>query len=84
MSAAPIIDATRCPLCGADNRCAVELARATGTPQAPCWCMDVCMNAASTQALLERLPPRARGLACVCATCMSQLLKEVVVEEPSP
>ncbi len=33
------IDATRCPLCGEQNRCAMEVARETGEPQAPCWCM---------------------------------------------
>ena len=36
--AAPV-DATRCPLCGEANRCAIELERETGQPQGPCWCM---------------------------------------------
>lgn len=74
MRAAPSIDTTRCPLCGGDNRCAVELARATGAAQAPCWCMDIGMSAASRQALEERIPQEARGLACVCAACMTRLL----------
>ena len=31
-------DPTRCPLCGGDNRCAMEIQRETGEPQPPCWC----------------------------------------------
>jgi len=82
MSAAPaILDTTRCPLCGGDNRCAIELARATGIAQAPCWCMDVGMTPASRQVLLQRIPEEARGLACVCAACMTRLLAN---PEPSP
>lgn len=78
MNAAPAaIDTTRCPLCGADNRCAVELERATGQAQPPCWCMDKPpMDAAAAQALQQRLPDSARGLACVCAACMVQLLED--------
>ena len=81
MSAAPAIDTTRCPLCGGDNRCAIEIARATGAPQAPCWCMDVGMSAHAMKTLQDRLPVHARGLACVCANCMTQLLKEVAAAE---
>mgnify|MGYP003586494236 FL=1 len=84
MSAAPaIIDATRCPLCGGDNRCAVELSRATGAPLAPCWCMDVGMSAHAAKALQARLPAHARGLACICTACMTRLLEEVAVLEES-
>ena len=80
MSAATAIDATRCPLCGEDNRCAIELARATGEPQPPCWCMDARMSALAMKALQARLPVHARGLACVCSACMSQLLNEVAAD----
>ncbi|MBS0453367.1 MAG: cysteine-rich CWC family protein [Proteobacteria bacterium] len=85
MNAAPaaIIDATRCPLCGADNRCAIEMERATGQVQAPCWCMDKpLLDTAAAQALHDRLPASARGLACICATCMVQLLQETREHSP--
>ena len=38
---APPLDATRCPLCGGDNRCAMEIERETGEKQGPCWCVSV-------------------------------------------
>jgi hypothetical protein len=77
MSAAPnVIDATRCPLCGGDNRCAIELERETGQAQAPCWCM----SATFTAALRERIPLEARNLACICARCMTKAL----AKEPTP
>ncbi|MDB5825928.1 MAG: hypothetical protein JWQ73_148 [Variovorax sp.] len=59
------IDATRCPICGESNRCAVELARETGMAQAECWCMQADFSAA----LLSRVPDTARGAACICARC---------------
>ena len=68
------LDPTRCPLCGSDNRCALEIERATGAPQPPCWCMGKPLDAAAALALRERIPEAARGLACVCAACMAQLL----------
>jgi len=65
-AAAPeAIDATRCPLCGAPNRCAVELARETGEAQPPCWCM----SADFSRAPLSALPAASRGKACLCARC---------------
>ncbi|HSV57841.1 MAG TPA: cysteine-rich CWC family protein [Variovorax sp.] len=70
MSATSVIDATRCPLCGADNRCAIEIERETGQAQPPCWCM----SATFTAALRERIPADARGLACICARCMAKAL----------
>ena len=51
-----------CPLCGAGNSCA--MARG-GEPERPCWCVAVTFGAE----LLERVPPAARGRACVCAAC---------------
>ncbi len=62
---APLPDATRCPLCGGDNRCARELERATRVPQGACWCAQVEFGAA----LLARVPVESRGEACICAAC---------------
>ena len=68
MQTTPTSDPTRCPLCGGDNRCAMELERATGQPQPPCWCVD----AAFPPDLLARLPQEAEGKACICATCVAR------------
>lgn len=65
VAAPETIDATRCPLCGADNRCAVELARESGAPRKPCWCM----TADFSRAPLASLPASLRGKACLCARC---------------
>ena len=59
------IDATRCPICGEANRCAVELARDNGNAQATCWCMQADFSAG----LLSKAPDAARGTACICARC---------------
>jgi len=59
------IDATRCPLCGEPNRCAMELERATGQSQPPCWCMQ----AGFGNAPLASLPPAVLDRACLCARC---------------
>ncbi len=61
------VEATRCPLCGADNRCAVQAAR--DVPEAAaiqdCWCMvtDIAPG------VLDRIPAAQRGRACICAQC---------------
>ena len=60
------VDATRCPLCGGDNRCAMEIQKATGQPQPPCWCVDERF----TPELLARVPAPARGGACICMACV--------------
>ncbi|MEZ5665081.1 MAG: cysteine-rich CWC family protein [Burkholderiaceae bacterium] len=60
-------DPSRCPLCGADNRCAMEIERDTGVPQGPCWCSTQQFS----EALLARLPAQARGKACICARCLA-------------
>jgi hypothetical protein len=60
-------DPERCPLCGGDNRCAMELERATGVAQPPCWCT----TARFPPDLLARLPPEAAGKACICAACLA-------------
>ena len=65
MSDLPAIDPTCCPLCGEANACAMEIERTTGVAQGPCWCM----TARFDEALRERVPQAARGLACICARC---------------
>jgi len=62
----------RCPLCGGDNRCAMEVERATGVPQGPCWCVDATFE----PGLLVRLPEGARGKACICARCVARFAAE--------
>ena len=69
MTSAAAADPTRCPLCGRDNRCAMEREKASGQPQPPCWCVDM----AFPPDLLQRLPPEAAGVACVCADCVRRL-----------
>jgi len=59
------ITAERCPLCGEINRCAMEVERATGVSQPPCWCTQVDFSAK----LLERIPVAAQGGACICQAC---------------
>ncbi len=60
-----ILEPSRCPLCGALNACAMETARETSDPAEPCWCMSTTF----TPALLERIPPGSRSVACICARC---------------
>lgn len=62
---APAADASRCPLCGQANLCAMEAERASGLPQGTCWCTQVDFTAE----LLGNVPDEAAGLACVCAAC---------------
>lgn len=66
------IDPTQCPLCGQANRCAMEVARETGAAQPPCWCM----GATFPPSLHGNLPAKARGKACVCASCAAKALAE--------
>ncbi len=61
------LDASLCPLCGQANQCAMELEKATGQAQPPCWCTRADIR--FSQALLARVPPQARGQACICARC---------------
>jgi hypothetical protein len=65
------VDAARCPLCGQPNRCAMEMERASGVAQGPCWCT----NMDFTSELLARVPASALGTACICAACAAQQLK---------
>lgn len=61
-------DPTRCPLCGGDNRCAMEVERETGLTQPPCWCTTQRFSAE----LLARLPAEAQGKACICGRCLTR------------
>ncbi|MDZ7921868.1 cysteine-rich CWC family protein [Rhodoferax sp.] len=54
-----------CPLCGQANQCAMELERATGQKQPPCWCTQATFSAE----LLANVPAADRGKACICAAC---------------
>lgn len=56
---------TLCPICGESNECAQEIARATESPQEPCWCMTVTFSAE----LLDRVPEEAKNKACICEKC---------------
>lgn len=67
-----VLDPTLCPLCGADNRCAMEREKATGETQPPCWCVST----AFPPGLLDRLPEAARGQACICADCVRRFAAE--------
>ncbi|TSE18288.1 Cysteine-rich CWC [Tepidimonas alkaliphilus] len=67
-TAEPLPDPTRCPLCGGDNACAMEAQRRSGQPQPPCWCTRVTF----APELLARVPPAARGQACLCPRCAAQ------------
>lgn len=62
--AAPTFAST-CPLCGQENQCALEIERATGLKQGPCWCTQVDFSAD----LLARVPQPAQRQACICAAC---------------
>nr|WP_145551692.1 cysteine-rich CWC family protein [Variovorax boronicumulans] len=59
----PVPDARTCPLCGQANACV--MASGDAARAADCWCM----RASIGPEVLARVPPDARGLACVCARC---------------
>ncbi|MGI4777940.1 MAG: cysteine-rich CWC family protein [Janthinobacterium lividum] len=61
-------DPARCPLCGEQNRCAMEIARETATAPEGCWCVSV--DFASE--LIAKVPARARDAACICARCAAR------------
>ena len=64
----PAADPTRCPLCGLTNQCAMELERATGQPQPPCWCTQATIS----RETLAAIPEASRGLACICPACAAR------------
>jgi len=66
------VDASRCPLCGSVNLCAMELARETGQAPGECWCMQADFSLAP----LDEIPAETRGLACLCARCAAGQTRE--------
>ncbi|MEO6291414.1 MAG: cysteine-rich CWC family protein [Burkholderiaceae bacterium] len=71
-SPAAVVDPSQCPLCGEQNRCAMEVERTTGQKQPPCWCTTARFDAA----LLAQIPAEKRNLACVCAACAASALEK--------
>ena len=65
MTPLPLIDPSLCPVCGQPNQCAMEVQKATGLEQQPCWCTHVDLSLD----LLAKIPPELRGKACVCPGC---------------
>lgn len=57
-------DPAICPLCGADNRCAVERGGSIET----CWCARTPISAQ----ILEAMPAHLRNRACICAQCAAK------------
>ncbi|HVR98183.1 MAG TPA: cysteine-rich CWC family protein [Thermoanaerobaculia bacterium] len=53
------LDPARCPICGLPNEC--EIAQGSSK----CWCFEVHIPSE----VLERIPPEAQSLICVCRTC---------------
>lgn len=63
---ASMIDEMRCPLCGAENGCAV----AAGRSVSACWCN----GAKAPRDILDGIPPESRGKACLCSRCAGRPL----------
>ncbi|MEK8130085.1 cysteine-rich CWC family protein [Paenibacillus filicis] len=64
----PHPEASRCPLCGQDNQCALL----QGKQVEACWCW----KASIPKGLLERISDPLRGRACVCPSCVQLYRKE--------
>ena len=70
MNAAPSpFNPTRCPLCGRTNQCALEIERATGLAQPPCWCTQATFEPET----MARIPALAQGKACLCPDCAATI-----------
>ena len=50
-----------CPVCGADNQCAM----ARDKQASQCWCMGVTI----AEEALAKIPAKALGKQCLCASC---------------
>lgn len=59
--AGPALKENICPLCGAENQCAV----AAGKPPEDCWCQNVTIN----PEVLAALPAEAVNKVCLCPAC---------------
>ncbi|MEM1350356.1 MAG: cysteine-rich CWC family protein [Myxococcota bacterium] len=55
------LDPKRCPLCHEPNECGLAAGKSK------CWCFTQHVP----EEVLARVPPEARGVACVCALCAS-------------
>jgi hypothetical protein len=53
------VDPSRCPLCGKPNECEIAEGKTS------CWCFDEVIPVE----VLERIPPEAQSVACVCKEC---------------
>lgn len=53
------IDPCRCPLCSHDNYCRVAAGKGV------CWCFAQPIP----EEVLTKVPPDARGIACLCESC---------------
>ena len=65
MAVALPADPNLCPLCEQSNECAMQVERATGVLQPPCWCSQIKFEAE----LLSRIPEHKRAKACICPAC---------------
>ena len=54
-------EATRCPLCNAENHCAIS----AGESLQSCWCQ----TAVVAPEALASLPEAERGVRCICPAC---------------
>ena len=69
MTSTPTLHPQTCPLCDQPNQCAMEVERATGIGQPPCWCTQTQFSAE----LLNKIPEAARGVACLCTSCVTAI-----------
>jgi hypothetical protein len=46
----------------------MEVEKATGRPQPPCWCTQVDFS----RELLDQVPGAQRGMACICEACAAR------------
>jgi hypothetical protein len=53
-----VIDPSKCPICGEPNQCAQEVAKSTGKPQEPCWCMTATFSSELLAVYQKRLKIR--------------------------
>ncbi len=72
----PILDASRCPLCGEQNNC--PLVTPAASPE-QCWCVTADIPAA----LLAEVPVDLRDLACICQRCVERFRAEQSATPPT-
>ena len=58
----------------------MEIERATGLAQAPCWCVAETFP----PALIASLPEAAQGKACICIDCLRAHAQTVPQPEGAP